>query len=174
MKDDARTKPEFSLRPAKPDDYPFMLSLFLEGSAGLLKRIGRWDEDRVVKRFNRAYKPDQTRVICADGEDVGWMQIVDFAHRLHLRQLHLIARVQGCGIGTQLIEDLHARGTRLGKPVTLDVIHGNRAKELYLRLGFEPKKADLEKTRMIWRPPPVLGAKARRLASPPRRTVRVR
>ena len=172
MTDQARKKPEFSLRPAKPDDYPFMLSLYLEGSAFLLKKIGRWDEDSFVKRFERAYKQDQTRVICVDGEDVGWLQIVDFARRLHLRQLHLVARVQGRGIGTRLIEDLHARGVRLRKPVTLDVIHGNRARELYVRLGFQPAKADQDKTRMIWRPPSMRRARTNQPARLPRGAIK--
>ena len=172
MTDKARKKPEFSLRPAKPDDYPFMLSLYLEGSAFLLKKIGRWDEERFVKRFKRAYKQDQTRVICVDGEDVGWLQVVDFARRLHLRQLHLIARAQGCGIGTRLIEDLRARGARLRKSVTLDVIHGNRARELYARLGFQPAKADLDKMRMVWRPPSMRPARPDAPARPVRGTVK--
>ena len=159
MTDGPPTEPEFSLRPAEQDDYPFMLALYLDGSAGLLKKIGRWDENRVVKKFRRAYKQDQARIICSEGEDVGWIQIVDFARRLHLRQLHLIARVRGRGIGTRLIKDLHARGISVGKPVTLDVIHGNRAKELYLRLGFRPTRADPDKTRMVWRRPAKSGAK---------------
>lgn len=166
MRGEAIAKTKFSLRPAKPDDYPFMLSLFLDGSVDLLRKIGRWDEGRVVKRFNRAHKRGRTRVVCVGGEDVGWIQIVDFAHRLHLHQLHLTAGVRGRGIGTQLIENLHARGARLGKSVTLDVIHGNRARELYLRLGFQLVKADLDKTRMVWRPRSAR-VKASRAASRP-------
>jgi len=37
--------------------------------------------------------------------------------------------------------------------VTLDVIHGNRARALYLRLGFRQFGADADKVQMIWRPP---------------------
>ena len=150
---ETRTAPEFSLRSAKPDDYPFALALYLDGSAGLLKEIGRWNEARIVAQFERKYKLGEAQIICIDGEDVGWIQVVDFVGQLYLRQLHLIARVRGRGIGTRLIEDLQARGVSVGKPVTLDVIHGNRAKELYLRLGFRPVRADLDKTRMVWRAP---------------------
>ncbi len=42
----------------------------------------------------------------------------------------------------------------LGKPVTLDVIHGNPARSLYLRLGFKQTGQDADKIQMIWRPPP--------------------
>jgi len=144
---------EFSLRPAKLGDYSFALALYLDGSAGLLKEIGRWDEARIVARFERKYELGEAQIICIEGEDVGWIQVIDFVGQLYLRQLHLIARVRGRGIGTRLIEDLQARGVSVGKPVTLDVIHGNRAKELYLRLGFRPIRADRDKTRMVWRLP---------------------
>jgi GNAT superfamily N-acetyltransferase len=144
---------QFRLRAAEDDDYPFALALYIDGSAGLLKKIGRWNEARILTRFKRAYKLGDRRIIAVGGQDVGWIQVVDFVGQLYLRQLHLIARVQGRGIGTQLIEDLKARATSLGKPVTLDVIHGNRAKELYLRLGFRPIRANVDKTRMVWRAP---------------------
>lgn len=144
---------QFRLRAAGDDDYAFTLALYLDGSAGLLKKIGRWNEARILSRFKRAYKLGDGRIIIVDGEDVGWIQVVDFVGQLYLRQLHLIARVQGRGIGTQLIGDLKARATSLSKPLTLDVIHGNRAKELYLRLGFRPIRANRDKTRMLWRVP---------------------
>ena len=162
MAERGRSEPKFTLRPATPDDYPFALGLYVDGSAGHLKKIGRWNERRVVSKFKRTFKAEEARIIRVGGEDVGWIQIVDFVRRLHLRQLHMIARVQGRGIGTRLIEDLQARGLSLGKPVTLDVIHGNRAKELYLRLGFKPTRADLDKTRMVWRRPRAKAASAKR------------
>ncbi len=118
-----------------------------------MEKIGRWDERRVVSRFKRAYKHEKAQIICVEGADVGWIQIEEFVGRLHLRQLHLIALVRGRGIGTRLIQDLHERGARLGKPVTLNVIHGNPAKALYLRLGFRPTGEDPDKTHMIWRLP---------------------
>jgi GNAT superfamily N-acetyltransferase len=167
MTREAWIEPEFSLRAARPEDYPFALGLFVDGSAEHLKKIGRWDEGRVVGRFRRAYKHANARIICAEGKDVGWIQIDEFVRRLHLRQLHLIARVRGRGIGTRLIEDLHERGVRLGKPVTLEVIHGNPAKSLYLRLGFRPRGEDLDKAHMIWRLPRKSKPEARRTRSAP-------
>jgi hypothetical protein len=42
----------------------------------------------------------------------------------------------------------------LRKPVTLEVLHGNPARSLYLRLGFKQTGRDADKVQMIWRPPP--------------------
>jgi ribosomal protein S18 acetylase RimI-like enzyme len=93
-------------------------------------------------------------MICAKGKDIGWMQVAEFAGRLHLRQLHLIAASRGNGIGTRLIGEVLKRGAALRKPVTLDVLHGNHARSLYLRLGFKQTGQDADKVQMIWRPPP--------------------
>ena len=71
-----------------------------------------------------------------------------------LRQLHLLAPFRGNGVGTQLIGEVLKRGAALGKPVTLDVLHGNPARSLYLRLGFKQTGQDADKIQMIWRPPP--------------------
>ena len=89
------------------------------------------------------------------------MQVAEFVGRLHRRQLHLVAGRRGCGIGTHLIKDLLQRATLLGKPVTLDVIHGNRARLLYRRLGFRQTGQDAEKIQMIWRPRPRVSGLAR-------------
>jgi ribosomal protein S18 acetylase RimI-like enzyme len=145
-------KVEIALRPVRPDDYGFAVALYVEGSKDHLAKIGRWDEARVLAAFRRGYKREQARIIRAGGEDVGWVQIVEFAHRLHLRQIHIVEPFRNRGIGTRLIGSLMRRASRLGKRVTLDVIHGNPAKNLYLRLGFSFVGEDQDKLHMTWAP----------------------
>jgi ribosomal protein S18 acetylase RimI-like enzyme len=145
-----RTVPDFCLRPAEQGDYPFALALYLEGAKEHLAKIGRWDEDRFVALFYRGYEHGQTRIICVKGEVVGFIQVVDFADRLYLRQIHLIDGFRGRGIGSTLIDAELKRGTQTGRPVTLDVMHGNPARRLYVRLGFETTGKDPDKEQMIW------------------------
>jgi ribosomal protein S18 acetylase RimI-like enzyme len=155
---------EIRLRPARPRDYLFALSLYLDGARRHLSKIGRWDRRRIVSRFRRGYKQAQTRVICVEGKAVGWIQVAELVGRLHLRQLHLVAVQQRNGIGTRLIKDLLRRADVLGKPVTLDVLHGNAARSLYLRLGFRQTGQDADKIQMIRRPR--RGRAARRKGAP--------
>jgi ribosomal protein S18 acetylase RimI-like enzyme len=143
---------EFSLRPAKPRDYLFALSLYLDGARRHLSKIGRWDRRRIASRFRRGYKQAQARVICVEGKAIGWIQVAELVGRLNLRQLHLVPGHRGQGIGSRLIKDLLRRGDALGKPVSLDVLHGNPAKSLYLRLGFRQTGQDADKIQMIRRP----------------------
>jgi ribosomal protein S18 acetylase RimI-like enzyme len=147
------TETLFRLRPAEKADYPFMLALYLAGAEEHLSKIGRWDKNRMVRRFRDGFKPDQTQIICAADRDIGFIQIVEFLDRLYLRQLHLIEGFRGRKIGSNLIETLFERAAAFGKPVTLEVLHGNPAKRLYLRLGFSVTGEDPDKEHMIWSPP---------------------
>jgi ribosomal protein S18 acetylase RimI-like enzyme len=146
-----RSEPDFCLRPAEQDDYPFALALYLEGAKEHLTKIGRWDENRFVALFREGYKQGQTRIICVDGRVVGFIQMVDFPDRLYLRQIHLIDGFRGRWIGSTLIGAELKRGAESGRPVTLDVMHGNPARRLYVKLGFESTGKDPDKEQMIWR-----------------------
>lgn len=143
---------QFWLRAPKPRDYFFAIELYLDGAERHLTKIGRWNRRRVTNRFRQGYRQAQVQVICVGDTDIGWIQVAEFADRLHLRQLHLIAPFRGAGFGTRLIEDLLQRAAARKKPVTLDVIHGNPAKSLYLRLGFKQYGQDADKIQMIRRP----------------------
>ena len=144
---------EFRLRPARPPDYFFAVTLYLDGAKRHLSKIGRWDRRRLTTRFRRGYKQAQVQVICVEDRRIGWMQVAELVGRLHLHQLHLSADFRRRGIGTQLIKDLLRRADLIGKPVTLEVMHGNPARRLYLRLGFESTGKDPDKEQMIWRAP---------------------
>jgi ribosomal protein S18 acetylase RimI-like enzyme len=143
---------EFRLRSAKPGDYSFAIALYLDGAKRHLSKIGRWDERRLRLKFRNGYKQAQTRIICVGEKPVGWMQVAVHVARLHLRQLHLISAHRRQGIGTRLVNDLLRRADALGKPVTLDVMHGNPARALYIRLGFRQAGQDVDRKQMIRRP----------------------
>jgi ribosomal protein S18 acetylase RimI-like enzyme len=143
----------FRLRPAETDDYPLMLGLYLEGAQKHLSKIGRWDEERLVGLFRNGYKLHQMQIICADNQDVGFIQVIEYPDRMYLRQIHLIDGFRGRGIGSKLIEAQLERAANSVKPMTLEVLHGNPAKSLYLRLGFKVTGQDPDKEHMIWNPP---------------------
>jgi len=96
---------EFRLRPARPPDYYFAVTLYLDGAKRHLSKIG-----------------------------------------------HLSADFRGRGIGSRLLKDLLRRADSIGKPVTLEVMHGNPARRLYLRLGFRQTSQDADKAQMMRRP----------------------
>jgi ribosomal protein S18 acetylase RimI-like enzyme len=153
MTDPPHEETLFRLRPAEKDDYSLMLALYLEGAQKHLSKIGRWDEERFVGLFRKGYKLHQMEIICVDNRDVGFIQVIEYPDRLYLRQIHLSDGFRGRGIGSKLIEAQLKRAAILVKPMTLEVLHGNPAKQLYLRLGFKVTGQDPDKEHMIWNPP---------------------
>ena len=146
-----QTGSNFRLLPAEQGDYSFALALYLEGAKEHLTKIGRWHEERFVALFREGYEQGRTRIISVDGRVVGFIQVVDFADRLYLRQIHLVDGFRGRGIGSTLIRAELKRGAESDRPVTLDVMHGNPARRLYMKLGFESTGKDPDKEQMIWR-----------------------
>jgi len=146
-------KKELRLRSARLGDYAFALSLYLEGAEKHLSKVGQWNRARVVARFRQGYKLAPALIICVGDKAIGWIQVAEFVDHLHLRQIHLVRDFRGLGIGTHLVTELLARADALGKFVTLDVMHGNQARFLYLRLGFRQKGRNAATRQMIWRPP---------------------
>ncbi|MBV9976869.1 MAG: GNAT family N-acetyltransferase [Hyphomicrobiales bacterium] len=141
------------LRPARLGDYAFALTLYLEGAEKHLSKIGQWNRPRILLKFRQGYKLAPARIICVGDKPIGWIQVANFVDHMHLRQLHLIREFRGQGIGTRLIKELLQCAHALGKPVTLDVMHGNPARLLYLRLGFRQKSQNAATRQMIWRLP---------------------
>jgi ribosomal protein S18 acetylase RimI-like enzyme len=150
MTDEAQGETKVRTRPARPEDYPFALALYLDGSRGHLERLGRWDEERVTARFEAGFNPEQGQVLSVEGEEIGWLQVSESAERFHIHQIHLHEAFRGRGIGTRLIVELLQRAARLGKPVALNVIIGNPARGLYERLGFKVTGGDDEIVSMLW------------------------
>jgi ribosomal protein S18 acetylase RimI-like enzyme len=145
--------PGIALRPARPDDHAFARKLYLDSMGTLLQALGKWDEVAVSKRFEIAYRDHPSLVICVDGVDIGWLQISQNQSGVHLDQVHLVKRYRNRGIGSRLIRAVMAVGAKLGLTVTLNVVRGNHAIELYRRLGFRVVGEDEELLRMRWVPP---------------------
>jgi ribosomal protein S18 acetylase RimI-like enzyme len=145
---------EFSWRPARADDYGFALALYLESTRPLLVALGRWDEETVPKRFAKGFNPEQTIILTEGGADIGWLQVSESADEVHIDQLHLVNRARNNGVGTRLVREQQERASAAGKALALNVIRGNRAQQLYERLGFRVDGGDAEKIHMIWRQAP--------------------
>lgn len=146
------TPPGILLRPARPGDRAFARKLYFESTRPLLRALGTLDEAAVARRFSDAYRCHPSQVICADGGDIGWLQVSRSETGLHLHQVHLVRHYRNRGIGSRLIRAIMARAEADGVPLTLNVVRGNPAIALYLRLGFRAVAEDGELLRMRWDP----------------------
>jgi ribosomal protein S18 acetylase RimI-like enzyme len=143
--------PRFSLRPAMERDYDFALGLYLESLRELLVSRGRWNQQRFIARFHRAFKPAAAQVILSRGSNIGWMHVSESTNRIHLHHILIAAPFRSRGIGSALLRVLQDRARTKRKPVTLNVMRGNdRAIALYRRLAFRTTGGDEERVRMRW------------------------
>lgn len=127
----ARLTPNFRLRPALSEDFPFIWRIHLKTAMG---------PDTVAERrmLERQFVPDRDRIVEVDGRPAGIFGVDDTRRMLYLRHIALIPDVQGCGLGTALLRSLLKRAENRGIPVELTVDKDNRrARHLYDRLGFK-------------------------------------
>jgi GNAT superfamily N-acetyltransferase len=92
-----------------------------------------WDSTRFREYFN----PESTRIIQADGVDIGMLQVQHRPDCVYLGDIQIQHEYRNRGIGTSLIESVIRAATIANQPVRLRVLRGNPAKKLYLRLGFK-------------------------------------
>jgi len=125
-----------------------------------LERISPWDEDAQLQNFLGGLDLSLTRVIQLGGRDVGFITVTEDARELFLRQISILPRAQGKGVGEAVVRRLLDLGSRRGKPVGLLVYKKNRARRLYERLGFVVVEETSRDYRMRWSPPRSSGGRS--------------
>ncbi len=134
----------FQLRDARDSDFPFAETLYLGTMEPLLSELGDWDQDKFRRRIRAQFKVRESQIIIVDGQDVGFIQVIETDADLELAQLHLVDGYRCQGIGTKIVADLVARAERDGKTNSLSVPRNNRAIALYKRFGFKVNRDDGE------------------------------
>jgi len=140
--------PDFQLRQATDQDFAFAQTLYVESMEPLLSALGAWDAQKADAAFKSYFIPSEIEIVELDDADVGWLQVSRTAGELCLDQLHLISRVRGQGIGTQLINRVIEAARAQQRDVTLSLIKGNPSLALYKRLGFQLVAEDSTKFHM--------------------------
>jgi ribosomal protein S18 acetylase RimI-like enzyme len=135
-----------SLRPALPEDEPFLFRLYASTREEEMASFG-WgeaDKDAFLQLQFKAHQhhyatispeADQ-RVILLDGRPVGNLIVIRAQKEIRLAEIALISEDRNAGIGSHLIRDLAEEAEEMGLPLRLHVAKFNRAIRLYRRLGF--------------------------------------
>ena len=106
-----------------------------------LERLERYDEVRVRQRFLDAFVPDHTRVIVAEGTDIGLVALRPEPDALWIEHFYLDPAHQSRGIGHEVLTALLAEGDG-ERPFRLNVLQGSPARRLYERHGFTLESED--------------------------------
>ena len=128
-----------TLRPANPADETFLLDLRRSTMTEHLERAGEpIDEkahwERLRFRFNDAH------IVCRGSERLGMFKFYRAPNVWTIVQIQIAPKHQGQGIAARLIGEFLEQADIARVPVMLSVLRGNRAINLYRRLGFQVVK----------------------------------
>jgi len=127
---------DIGLRAARAEDYAFALGLYVETIKPYTVAYMDWVDEEQNARFARLWTPADTRIITADGVDVGWLEASESGPEVFLKQIYVAPAHQRRGIGSAILRRLLDQWTSTKKPVVLGVLKNNPARRLYERMGF--------------------------------------
>lgn len=137
---------EVALRPETPGDEAFSCGVYGSTREEELAVTGWTDEQKsafIAMQYaaQRTYYwdvyPDAAYdVIVVDGEDAGRLYVARLAEEIRVIDIALLPAFRGRGVGGLLLGDVLAEAGASGRKVVIHVEQNNRARELYLRLGF--------------------------------------
>jgi ribosomal protein S18 acetylase RimI-like enzyme len=150
-----------ALRPEGPADGPFLLEVYagtrqeeLEAAgwpAALRETFVRMQFNAQQQGYRAAFPRAQFSIILSGGQAVGRIVIDRGEDQFLLVDIAVLPSHRGRGIGTALMQDLMREAATAQKPVRLSVIKGQRAFQLYQRLGFAKTGEDSLRDQMEWR-----------------------
>ncbi|HSK03119.1 MAG TPA: GNAT family N-acetyltransferase [Kofleriaceae bacterium] len=139
------------LRRAQRTDLPFLEDVHVE-ALGPVALIGYgWPAVTLREQFRREIEVATCHVISIDGRRAGYISVEDRDSYWYIDAIAISRRYQGKGIGTIVLRNVLAEAST--RAVRLNVLHVNRARALYERLGFRAIRRDEHRQIMEWRPP---------------------
>lgn len=117
-----------------------------------LKAVGRFDEERVRKRFLDAYNPADTHVVRAGQDLIGFYVLRKRPDHLHLSHLYISPTHQGGGLGRRIVRAVQDQARDTALPVRLMALRGSPANGFYTSCGFVLERSDDLDNYYIWEP----------------------
>ena len=134
-----------TVRPEQSTDEAFLFELYASTRQAELDAWG-WPPEmrtaflnlqfRASQGQRQAYPGAEFLIVLLDGANAGRMIIHRTPEALQLVDIALLPRYRNAGLGTALLQRVFGESLGTQKPVRLQVLKGNRAERLYLRLGF--------------------------------------
>lgn len=152
---------QVSLVPVKPEDKPFLFSVYASTRAGEMAMIG-WNADFQDSFLRSQYEAQQRyyqsqfpraehSVVYGDSLPVGQMIVNRTQQEIHLVDISILPQFRGNGIATQLLHSLMEEAWREEQFVRLQVDQSNPALHWYRRLGFVATSRQGFYCEMVWK-----------------------
>lgn len=156
------TKSLLALRSRSPSDEEFLFRLYSSTREDELAATG-WDASekqaflamqfRAQDTHYRTHYPDATcHIVELAGQPVGRIYVHRRQDAFRILDISVLPAHRGRGLGTTLLRALQAESACAGVPIVIHVEASNRARNLYLRVGFTPTDDNEIYVGMLWRP----------------------
>lgn len=156
--------PACFLRPARPEDEPFLFELFAESQQQLafLRSDERlWQSLLEMQHRGRklsyaaAFPEASDSILCLEeGSDghtpVGRLLVNRGQHIWRVVDIAVLIQHRGKGLGTMVLRECQAQCREAGAMLELEVAPQNPALQLYTRLGFRITGEDVLGVKMAW------------------------
>ena len=127
-------KMHIAFRQIFSDDFEFLWRLHNVALKEYVEKTWGWDAEWQRRNFDQSFSLNDGEIIVAGGVDAGFFWIIEKETETLLASIRLLPAFQNQGIGTKIIKNLLDESE---KPVRLQVLKVNPARNLYQRLGFE-------------------------------------
>ena len=143
-----------TFRPVAASDHDFVTAVHSAAYHDLVTAIwGGWDDRTQAGYVAEIVQHPTFEIVEQAGAPIGFISVTHEPDHDYLEMIALAPSAQGCGVGSRLIHDRITAATARGVPLRLTVLDGNRAQDLYRRLGFVVTSVEPPRTEMEWRSP---------------------
>ncbi|MGA9768893.1 MAG: GNAT family N-acetyltransferase [Blastocatellia bacterium] len=135
-----------TLRPARPDDEPFLYELYCSTrNDDLAAEELNSPQQQVLLRmqfigqqhsYRAQYPLADHDIILLDGQMIGRVMVERSDQEIRGVDIALLPDYRSAGFGGAIIQNLLDEARLAGKPFRIQVVRTNRARRLYDRLGF--------------------------------------
>lgn len=102
----------------------------------VIAQFCQWDVDFQDRSFKESWNQCPMSMIMANKSVAGCLALQEDGATIKLHELLVLPEYQGKGIGTYVLNEMINRARKTSSRLWLRVLHLNRARQLYLRLGF--------------------------------------
>lgn len=128
----------YLLKKATMEDYDFIYGVKKITLRNHIEKIWGWDEKYQQNDFSKSFLPNRNNIIILNGSNIGVLEINEEDKIIYVVELEILPQFQGKGIGSNILNDIIEDAKKKDKKVQVGCFKVNeRAKELYLKLGFK-------------------------------------
>ncbi len=129
-----------------------LAAIRVEAMRPSLEAIGRFDPERARKRFLETYVPQDTQIIRAENDLIGFYVLRKHSDHFYLDHVYILPLHQGGGLGRRIVHSVQDQAREAGLPVRLMALRGSPANDFYVSCGFALDQSDELDNYYNWEP----------------------